>query len=180
MDLAGRGNKKIPRRGGVTIFLRRPRLRGMGERRFRTRIDAWLALLVAGGALTPLLMAGWLASQGRTDGVLLLAGWGTAVSALVASLTMPVRYTLREDRLLVRSGWLTWDIPLAAVRRVRPTWSPLAGPAWSLRRVLIEWSGGDFILVSPDDRESFIDEIAARCPQLIRRGDGLEIRTPHP
>lgn len=150
----------------------------MGERTYRTRVDLWLALLVGGGAAAPLLMAGWLATQGKWDGIVLLAFWGTVVSAAVLSLTVPVRYTLQAERLIVRSGWLTWDIPLAAVRRVEPTWSPLAGPAWSLRRVLIEWSQGDFILVSPDDRESFIDELAARCPHLIRRGAGLEIRTP--
>lgn len=152
----------------------------MGERTFRTRIDLWLALLVGGATAAPLVMAGWLIAQGRFDGVLLLTLWGSAVSAAVLGLTWPVRYTLRDDRLLVRSGWLRWEIPCAAIRRVQPTWSPLAGPAWSLRRVLIEWSAGDFILVSPDDRESFIDELAARCPQLVRTGAGLESRPPTP
>lgn len=152
----------------------------MGEKTYRTRIDAWLVLLIGASVAAPLIAAGWLASVGRSEGVLLLALWGTAVSATVIALTVPVRYTLRGGELIVQSGWLNWEIPLGAVRRVRPTWNPLAGPAWSLRRVRIDWGRGDFILVSPDDRESFIDELAARCPHLIRAGTGLESRPPPP
>lgn len=152
----------------------------MGERIFRPRVDVWLVLLVGGACIAPLVLAGWFVWQGRSDGVLFLALWSLAVSATVLVLTLPVRYKIGADHLFVQSGWLKWEIPLAAVRRVRPTWSPLAGPAWSLRRILIEWSGDGFILVSPDDRESFMHELAARCPHLVRTGAGLEFRPPSP
>lgn len=150
----------------------------MGETVYRTRVDAWLVVLLLGAAATPLAAAVWLAVNGRMDGLLLLVIWGTVITSLVLALTVPVRYTLRADELLVRSGWLHWTIPLAELRRVEPTWSPLAGPAWSLRRVRLEWGRGNFILVSPADRESFIDGIAARCPHLTRVGAGLESRPP--
>jgi hypothetical protein len=150
----------------------------MGDKVYRTRVDAWLVALLIGATATPLAAAAWLAASGQTEGLVLLLVWGTAVSALVISLTVPVRYTLRGDALVVRSGWLRWTIPWAAVRRVEPTWNPLAGPAWSLRRVRLDWDQGNFILVSPQDRESFIEDIAARCPHLTRAGARLEFRPP--
>lgn len=137
-------------------------------------------MAVVGIATTlPLGAAAWLAWQGEWRGVALLALWGTVMGCVIAALSWPLRYTLRSDHLHIRSGWLEWDVPYAALRHVRPTWNPMAGPAWSLRRVQLDFAN-DFILVSPDDRESFIEELAERCPHLVRAGAGLASRPPSP
>lgn len=147
------------------------------DRTFHSRVDAWLVLLVGGAAAVPIAAAIWLGLHGHTRGVLLLACWGTTMVAVGAALSWPLRYTLRADRLHIQSGWLDWDVPYAALRAVAPSRNPLTAPAWSLRRVRLDFADG-FILVSPDDRELFIEEIAGRCPHLVRVGAGLESPTP--
>lgn len=150
------------------------------DRTFRSQVDLWLVLLVAGAAVLPLVAAGWLASRGETRGVLLLAGWGTTMVLLVGVLNAPLRYTCRRDCLHIQSGWLAWDVPYARLRRVTRSRSPLPAPAWSWRRVRLETEDGAFILVSPDDRESFIEEIAGRCPHLTSTAAGLVVSSRLP
>lgn len=150
------------------------------DRTFRSRVDLWLVVLVVGGALLPLAAAAFLAWRGQEDGVALLAAWGTVMSALAAGLTVPVRYDCRTDGLHIRSGWLRWHLPYATIRGAGRSCRPLCAPAWSLRRVRIGLADGGFILVSPPDRESFMDELAARCPHLVRTPSGLADRTSAP
>lgn len=148
------------------------------DKTFRSRVDAWLVALVGGAAALPIAAAVWLSTHGQSRGVFLLSCWGTTMLAIGAALSWPLRYTLRSDRLHIQSGWLDWDVPYASLRRVAPSSLLVAAPAWSLRRVRLDFADG-FILVSPDDRESFISELAERCPHLVRAGAGLA-RTPEP
>lgn len=150
------------------------------ERTYRSKVDAWLVALVLGAAALPVAIGVWLLIQGASRGVFLLIVWGGVMTTLMIALGFPLRYILRPDRLHIRCGWLEWDVPLATLRRVAPSRNPLSGPAWSLQRVRLDSKDGSFILVSPDDQESFITEIAGRCPHLERRGDGLEARSPSP
>lgn len=149
------------------------------DRTFRSKVDVWLAVLFVGGAGAPLATAGWLVAHGQWRGVALLSCWGVAVLLAAGALSLPLRYTLLADAVHIRSGWLEWRVPYASLRTVAPSWSPLAGPAWSLRRVRLEFADG-FILVSPDDRELFIHEIAGRCPHLVPDATGRALRLPLP
>ena len=99
--------------------------------------------------------------------------------ALTAWLGFPCGYTFGAEGIEVRSGPLKWIVPFRAIRAAVPTWVPLPGPAWSLRRVRLDFADG-FILVSPDAREVFISELAERCPHLVRHGPGLATRLPLP
>jgi hypothetical protein len=149
------------------------------ERSFASRVDGWFVALVFAAAALPLGAAGWLALHGVTRGVPLLTVWGVVMVVLGVWLGFPVRYTLRSDALEIHSGALHWTVPYTALRGVAATWVPLPGPAWSLRRVRLDFSDG-FILVSPDDRESFISELAERCPHLVRAATGRALRLPLP
>ncbi len=150
------------------------------DRSFPPRIDRWLLATVIGAAALPLVVAGWLLSRGETDGSLVLVGWGVAMPILVFGLSLPLRYECRADGLHIRSGWMRWDIPYGSMRGAALSRNPLSSPAWSLRRVRIDLASGDFILVSPDDRESFMEELAARCPHLTRTPSGLVARPTAP
>jgi hypothetical protein len=150
------------------------------DRNFPSRVDLGLVVLMGGGTLLPLAAAAFLAWRGEDDGVALLTAWGTVMTALVAGLTVPVRYECRAGGLHIRSGWLRWDVPYAAIRGAARSCRPLCAPAWSLRRVRIALDDGGFILVSPPDRESFMEELAARCPHLVRTPSGLAARPTAP
>jgi membrane protein YdbS with pleckstrin-like domain len=136
------------------------------DRTFPSRIDGWLVALVGGSAALPLLAAAWLALRGQWAGVVVLALWGGTMTLVVAVLSFPLRYNFWTDRLHIRSGWLSWDIPYAAIRRAEYSRNPLSAPAWSFRRVKITSADGSFILVSPEDRKLFMEELVARCPHL--------------
>ncbi|MBA3848528.1 MAG: hypothetical protein C0502_00850 [Opitutus sp.] len=150
------------------------------DRTFRSKVDVWLVVLLGVSAALPLLAAGWLVWRGEFRGVLLLGLWGAVMLLAVGVLTVPLRYVFRADRLHIQSGWLEWDVPYAGLRKAAPSLNPLSAPAWSIHRVKLESAGGSFILVSPDDRKSFMDELAARCPHLVRTADGLAARPPSP
>jgi hypothetical protein len=129
---------------------------------FNSKCDVWLIWLVAGAAMLAVGAGLGLRVFGVTHGVVLLLGWGLITSLLVVGLGLPRRYTLRSDRLYIRSGWLEWDGP------ARPL-------AWSLDRLRLDYAAGGFILGSSDDRAAFLQELAARCPHLALCGDILKL-----
>ena len=121
-----------------------------------------------------------------TGGTFLLAtgsGWDLALglAALAASLaylwlTIPVSYQVTGEELLVRGGPFRWKIPLDSIVRVQPTKNPLSAPAWSLDRLHVTYrkkAGKSFVLISPKDRQSFVEKLEAATPGLKKDGDGL-------
>ncbi|MDP2136279.1 MAG: PH domain-containing protein [Candidatus Didemnitutus sp.] len=139
---------------------------------YRSKVDLWLVGLVGLAAATPLLAAGWLALQGEFTGFLLLTCWGGVMVLVIGGLSFPVRYTLRADHLHIQSGWLHWNVSYSSLRQASLSRNPLSAPAWSLQRVKLVNATDSVILVSPEDRESFINELVRRCPQLARSRPG--------
>ncbi len=144
---------------------------------FATRVDAWLAVVVAGGLLLSLgaVIAAAFESprEALVAGLILLASVG-----LVVAIAVPTQYVVGENELLIRSGVLRHRIPLDSVIRVYPTRNPLSAPAWSLDRLGIDYrrrNARSLALISPDRREEFLDLMAARAA-LVRAGN--ELRRP--
>jgi Bacterial PH domain len=89
--------------------------------------------------------------------------------------------------LLVRSGLFRYKIPLAQISEVRPSAEALfsfpATPAWSLDRLKVVYpTRSGFhrsLLISPRDRDGFLDELARRANHLERDGSSL-LRKDHP
>jgi hypothetical protein len=134
--------------------------------RFRSRIDAWLPLVLFG----PVGLAGWFIwAEYRIEpsGSLLWAGVVcAAVLALMLWLMLGTSYTITETELIVRSGPLRETIPLAAIRSVRRSSTILAGPALSMRRLEIDHGKYDTAIVSPRDIAGFIAALLARNPAV--------------
>ncbi|MCU0974954.1 MAG: PH domain-containing protein [Steroidobacteraceae bacterium] len=127
---------------------------------FPTKVDAWLVLAAAGGIAAAL--AGAVAAL-ETNPIESLIGFGvTAFMVLLVFLVgVPCEYTLADDHLLIRSGVVRWRIPYADITDVAPSRSLWAAPAMSLTRAKVSYRGR-FQLVSPAERERFIDELRAR------------------
>lgn len=146
---------------------------GADVRVFRSKVDLWIAAVVAGavGAGVWVALDAWRsgAEGGRPAAIVLLA-----ILLLVFALIVPIRYLLTRDELIVRAGVLRWTVPLAAVRRVRRTRVPLSAPAWSLDRVQIDYVGRrtGSAIISPADREEFLALLETRAG-LVRSGDQL-------
>ena len=129
---------------------------------YRSAVDAWLWVVLAGAVAVVVL----------TCGALLVAGDGAAraiglVSALIGG-GLPIwvltstSYTLTPTDLLVRSGPFRWRRPIADITAVTPTRNPLSSPALSLDRLRIETRGDAPLMISPADRAGFLADLEAR------------------
>ena len=100
------------------------------------------------------------------------AGIGALLAVLLT--TYPVNYEITETELVARSGFMRWRVPLADIQEVRPTRSAASAPAWSLDRLRIEYLKGGtsrVLLISPEDKLSFMRDLADAAPGLGLRGD---------
>jgi hypothetical protein len=91
----------------------------------------------------------------------------------------------RKPILLVRSGLLRYRIPLAQISEVRRSAEAWSSPAWSLDRLKVVYptpTPSGFhrsLLISPQDRDGFLDELARRAKDLERIASSL-VREDHP
>jgi uncharacterized membrane protein YdbT with pleckstrin-like domain len=132
---------------------------GSGSIEFRSKIGFVIVIpavivLLFGGVSTARAIA-----AGRIGMAVVLA----LPIALVAWIALTTRYTLTDEHLEIRITSAVSRIPLAAIRRVRPTRTVLSAPALSLDRLEITHDGG-IAVISPNKRELFLAEIRARCP----------------
>ncbi len=130
--------------------------------RFRTKVDLWLAAIIATGAAIATL-AGILSSlEGVHSAWIALAGY----LGVLAAFTWPCTYTLADSELVVQSGWIRYRIPYHEIVAIRPTRAVWSAPAWSLDRLSIEQQNGMSLLISPRAQADFIQALSARCPNL--------------
>ncbi|CAN5358774.1 PH domain-containing protein [soil metagenome] len=128
---------------------------------FPTRVDAWLIAVIA-VAIVLCLYQAWTLRHVASDAsfVAMLSGVFSAV--VVLAFTVPCRYTLEDDHLAIRCGLIRKRIPYAQIKRIELSSSAMSAPALSLRRVKIV-HGRSFQLVSPRDRDRFIEELSKRA-----------------
>lgn len=129
---------------------------------FRSKIDAWLGLLllVAGGAVAGASVQLMVAPIGvaRLLGLPLLAlGAGLPLWLLATT-----RYAVEPELLRIYSGPMRWVVPLREITRVARSRNPLSAPALSLDRLRIDYGKGRWCLVSPADRDGFLRALKAR------------------
>ena len=132
----------------------------MAEKRFKSKIDTGIALLL--GAIVVLdlvfiviLATGSESPAGKTGAILTMI----AVLLLMAWLFFSTYYAVGKKVLRVVSGPFRWNIPLADIQSVPPSRSLWSGPALSLDRLKIVYGNGRRILISPADKQAFLREI---------------------
>lgn len=125
---------------------------------FPSKKDLWLNLLIWLTLLIPLIL---VLIDFEWSGLLIVS----AVLMFWSWLWFYTGYTITDSELRIKSGPFRWKIPLEAIRKVRRTRNPLSSPALSLDRLKIEDSKGGFVLISPDNMDSFLDVLSERCPQ---------------
>ena len=131
---------------------------------FRSKVDWWLLAVLVAAAAGSLAALAALAAESLRQAL-------AFSPVLLLSVGLPIwllrttTYTL-DDELLVRSGPFTWHVPLREIRVVRPTRNPLSSPALSLDRLRIEY-GRRAIMISPDDKTRFLEELQKRLPRPL-------------
>lgn len=121
---------------------------------FRSRVDAWLVVVVS--AAFGLLLVQAILAYSRSPGEsFLVLGLLVFLLVLMRLIAYPCEYTLATTHLLIRFGVVQLRIDYAEITSVEPSRSLWSAPALSLRRVKVRYAGR-FLLVSPADRERFI------------------------
>ena len=133
---------------------------------FRSKVDVWLvAVIVAAVGLT-LLQSFMFSAVSSTASLLSLAA-AVFVAGLFFAVGVPCKYVLEAEHLFIQSGFLKQRIAYRDIRKIELSSSPLAAPALSLKRVKISY-GRSFQLVSPHERELFIQQLQARVAQAAK------------
>ncbi|HSW38842.1 MAG TPA: PH domain-containing protein [Acidobacteriota bacterium] len=143
--------------------------------RFAIKFDRWLMIiLVIAAILTCILLpAIRFLEPGPNPGPLWLVfiPWGIWLVAL--SFTLPQYYEIREDGIFIRQGWRKILIPYASLVELRVMSDSRSAGVFSTDRILVVTRKGRRFLISPIERESFLNQVAQKNPQLQRKGMGL-------
>lgn len=129
---------------------------------YTSKIDTWLAVVLIGAVVVSIIA---VVSSLRSGS---LAANIAAFAALIVGAGLPLwlitstYYVLGGTTLLVKSGPFRWEVPITQITSITPTSSPLSSPALSLDRLRIDYGHRQSILISPKDKERFLEELEAR------------------
>lgn len=130
-------------------------------KRYRSKVDTWLAGVMVAAAVV-VLIAGLFMVLGSVP-----AKWFIVPPMVLLGVVLPLwllvgtDYRIADQHLLIRSGPFRWRIPLREIRSVRPTRDARSSPALSLDRLLIMYGRDKSCLISPTDKERFLNELRA-------------------
>jgi uncharacterized membrane protein YdbT with pleckstrin-like domain len=131
-------------------------------RKFPSKVDAWLVLVLVAVLVLQLGVFIYVAANRTAAGPVFVALGATVAVYLLIGVTLArTYYEVDGRRLRVVSGFFRWTIPLADIRSVQATHSPLASPALSLDRLRIRYGKRGSILVSPADKQHFLKALGA-------------------
>jgi hypothetical protein len=128
---------------------------------FRSKTDAWVRVVLLGTSFACLLAVVFTPGDvGGVEGLI-------AMPVLLVSAGLPIwmlcntRYVFDGNELRVHSGPFMWKVPVEEITHIEPTRSPLSSPALSLDRLRIKYAQGKSLLISPENRDSFLQELEA-------------------
>ena len=129
---------------------------------FKSAVDLWLLVIVALVVIISLGISARLVMQ-RSPAGYLISIWLIAVGiGLPLWLLYTTQYVVKDEVLKIQSGPFKWTIPITSISQVVETTNPRSSPALSLRRLEITYGESKTIMVSPKDREGFLEAIGQR------------------
>ncbi len=131
------------------------------QKTYKSKIDLWLLILLVAGFGVPLIYM--TVREPHWIGPVI---WLPLTIFVISSVTT-IRYVIDKDMLLIRSVGFKSVIPIRSIRRVKASNSILASPAASLGRLEIFYNKYDSVLVSPKDKQAFINDLKTINPEIL-------------
>lgn len=141
---------------------------------YASKIDTWLALVIVSIVIACFIVFISVASSGSIVAILVSAPALIFGAGLPLWLMKSTVYTLTDETLFVKSGPFKWQVPVNQINSVTPTSNPLSSPALSLDRLRIEYGRWGSIMISPKDKEAFIQDLEARSGKALRNTEGSQ------
>jgi len=132
----------------------------MAARRFKSKVDRWIFVLLVVVIIVQIVAVGSAAAQAgealaMTGLILAMIG----VVGLMVWLMVGTHYTVDRGIIRIRSGPFWWKVPIEEITSVKATRSLLSSPALSLDRILIRYGKRGRIMISPADKAGFLKAI---------------------
>ena len=134
--------------------------------KFTSKKDWWLTAIIWTAMLFAIGSGGYaLIKETPSLGDLLLTMTFTfLLPILILWLWLTTFYLVEEDNLIIKYGPFKKTIPLESIKSIKKTMNPLSSPALSLKRLDIEYGQYQNVLISPKDRDEFMEILSKRCP----------------
>ncbi len=131
------------------------------NKKYRSRPDKMFLIVIGIPMLSMLTM---MMFQKSLLGIII----ATLTAAFVLYLIFNTWYTIEQDVLHVRCGFLyRKDIPIKAIKSIATSSSILSSPATSFDRLEIAFNQFDSVLISPENRQDFIESLKKINPTII-------------
>ncbi len=130
---------------------------------FKSKVDLWLATVLWGSVVIcffPVFFEG-----GQIIGIAV----GIPMAIFIFLLWVNTKYYIRDEHVVIKGVFKDTLIPIASITSVRPTRNPLSAPALSMDRLEINHGKFDFALISPLEKERFVEELLKINPHITIR-----------
>ena len=130
------------------------------EKTYRSKIGIELILIltiVLGFSFYKLL------DQPKISGIITLG----ALLVFILYIFLSIQYKINDKILTVKAGFLVnTKIDIQKIKKIKKTFNPLSSPAASIDRLEICYNNGDFVLISPKNRDQFIKDLLEINPNI--------------
>jgi hypothetical protein len=123
---------------------------------FKSKMDWWLPTLM-------LIVLGFPIGMGIIEKEYLVSVLFAIILAAVFIMFHYTVYRLQDGQLVV---WST-KIDIRTIRKINKTRNPISSPALSLDRIEIIYNKFDSILISPKDKQAFVEELLKINPDIV-------------
>ena len=130
------------------------------EKTYRSKIGIELILIltiVLGFSFYKLL------DQPKISGIITLG----ALLVFILYIVLSIQYKINDKILTVKAGFLVnTKIDIQKIKKIKKTFNPLSSPAASIDRLEICYNNGDFVLISPKNKDQFIKDLLEINPNI--------------
>ena len=127
---------------------------------FKSKVDLWLATTLWGSVVICFFPVF------TEDGLLIGLAIGITMATFIFLLWVNTKYYIRDEYVVIKGIFKDTLIPIASITSVRPTRNPISAPALSIDRLEINHGKYEFALISPLEKERFMEELLKINPQI--------------
>ncbi|MDO8333183.1 MAG: PH domain-containing protein [Nitrosomonas sp.] len=128
---------------------------------FKSKIDKWILICFALSLLACLLGTSVMIKVGGTANYVIAAVILIIGAGFPAWILASTKYVVGDGDLKIISGPFSWNIPIQSITFIQETQTAITSPALSFDRLEITYGEGKAILVSPEDKATFIRKLGA-------------------